>query len=105
MRLIARLLTSVFLLLATVPPAGHAASAPAPERGASLAPERVAALARGVNLTNWFRFPPRADDDALRTYLDDAAIAALRRAGFNFVRLAVQPEAVQHRLQVIGPGD
>jgi hypothetical protein len=31
-------------------------------------------LARGVNLTNWFRFPPRADDDALRTYLDDVAI-------------------------------
>jgi endoglucanase len=55
-------------------------------------PERVAALARGVNITNWFRFPPRADDAALRRYLDDAAIAALRRAGFSFVRLAVQPE-------------
>ena len=76
MRLIARLLTSVFVLLASVLPAGHAAPAPerAPERTASLAPERVAALAHGINLTNWFRFPPRADDDALRTYLDDVAI-------------------------------
>jgi endoglucanase len=105
-RLIARLLTSVFVLLASLPPAGHAAPAPAPvpERPASPAPERVAALAHGVNLTNWFRFPPRADDDALRTYLDDAAIAALRRAGFSFVRLAVQPElleAVPHRLEVL----
>ena len=67
-------------------------AAPTPERLAAPTPERLAALARGVNITNWFRFPPRADDSALRDYLDDAAIAALRRAGFSFVRLAVQPE-------------
>jgi endoglucanase len=61
-------------------------------------------LARGVNLTNWFRFPARADDEALRTYLPDPAITALRRAGFTFVRLAVQPElldAVPQRLVVL----
>src|ERR1700722_980161 len=58
-------------------------------------PERVAALARGVNITNWFRFPPRADAQALSTYLDDTAILALRRAGFTFVRLAIQPELLE----------
>ena len=93
MRLIARLLFGVLLLLAAVPP-GQAAPPP----------DRLAALARGVNLTNWFRFPPRADDAGLRSYLDDAAIAALRRAGFTFVRLAVQPElleAAPGRLRVL----
>ena len=82
MRLIARRLVLSIAALLAVPPAGHA-TPPA---------ERTAALARGVNLTNWFRFPARADDQALRTYLPDAAITALRRAGFTFVRLAVQPE-------------
>ncbi len=108
MRLIAHLLISVLALLAAepsgraaspserpvAPPPGHLASPP-PERISALAPERIAALQRGVNITNWFRFPPRADDAALRTYLDDAAITALRRAGFSFVRLAVQPELLE----------
>ena len=84
MRLMARLLLGILVLLAAAP-LGRAAPPP----------ERLAALARGVNLTNWFRFPPRADDEGLRTYLDDAAIAALRRAGFSFVRLAVQPELLE----------
>jgi endoglucanase len=83
-KLIARLLLGVFLLLAAWP-SGRAAPPP----------ERLTVLARGVNLTNWFRFPPRADDAGLRSYLDDAAIAALRRAGFTFVRLAVQPELLE----------
>jgi hypothetical protein len=82
--LIAHRLIWVFVLLVTAS-VGRAAPPP----------ERVAALARGVNITNWFRFPPRADDAALRLYLDDAAIAALRRAGFSFVRLAVQPELLE----------
>jgi hypothetical protein len=81
MRLIASLLLGLAALLFSAP-AGH----PAPS------PDRVAALARGINITNWFRYPTRADDTALRTYLDDAAIQALRGAGFTFVRLAVQPE-------------
>lgn len=49
-------------------------------------------LRRGINITNWFRFPPSRDPAALRVYLDDAAMEALRRAGFDFVRLPVQPE-------------
>ncbi len=52
-------------------------------------------LRRGVNLTNWFRFPPSSDRAALATYFSDDAMAALRRVGFDFVRLAVQPAVVQ----------
>ncbi len=53
--------------------------------------ERVAMLARGVNITGWFRFPASADPAVLRGYMTDQAIAGLRRAGFSFVRLAVDP--------------
>ena len=44
-----------------------------------------------MNITNWFRFPPSADPARLDAYLSDAAMAELRRAGFTFVRLPVQP--------------
>ena len=54
--------------------------------------DRLALLRHGVNLTNWFRYPASLDPVALRGYLSDAAIGDLRRAGFGFVRLAVQPE-------------
>ncbi len=53
-------------------------------------------LARGVNLTNWFRFPASTDPAALGRYLPDSAILDIRRAGFGFVRLAVQPEIVAY---------
>jgi len=55
-------------------------------------PDRLAALQRGVNLTNWFRFPARQDAASIGAYMSDAAMADLRQAGFTFVRLAVQPE-------------
>lgn len=58
-------------------------------------PDRIAVLARGVNLTNWFRFPARTDAASMRTYLSNAAIDELRQAGFSFVRLAVQPEYLE----------
>ena len=51
-----------------------------------------AALQRGINITHWFRFPPSRDPAALRDYLDDAALEALRRAGFTFLRIPVQPD-------------
>ncbi len=51
-------------------------------------------LTRGINLTNWFRFPPSRDPAALRAYLSDQALADLRAAGFDFVRLAVDPAIV-----------
>ncbi len=55
-------------------------------------PERLEVLRRGVNLTNWFRYPASLDPARLRGYLSDAAMRDLRAAGFGFVRLAVQPE-------------
>lgn len=84
MRLIARLI----LLLAALGLGAAAARAEPPA-------DRLALLRRGANLTNWFRYPARADDAALRGYLSDAAIAGLRQAGFTVVRLAVQPELLE----------
>lgn len=54
--------------------------------------ERLAVLQRGINITNWFRFPASRDPAALRGYISDAALAHLRDIGFSFVRLPVQPE-------------
>ena len=56
--------------------------------------ERLAVLRHGVNITNWFRFPPNRDPLAMRAYLGDLAMRDLRRAGFTFVRLPVQPEVL-----------
>jgi endoglucanase len=56
--------------------------------------ERLAVLRHGVNITNWFRFPPNRDPLAMRAYLGDSAMRDLRRAGFTFVRLPVQPEVL-----------
>ena len=53
---------------------------------------RVAVLARGINITHWFRFPPDARPDALGRYLRGTALRELRNAGFSFVRIPVQPE-------------
>ena len=54
------------------------------------------ALRRGA-ITHWFCFPPRRDPTALRFYLDDAALVALKHAGFTFVRVAVQPDLCHNR--------
>ncbi len=63
---------------------------------------RLAVLQRGVNLTNWFRYPPDGNDAAIRAYMSDAAIAGLTAVGFTFVRLAVQPEFLNAAPQRIG---
>nr|WP_294502614.1 cellulase family glycosylhydrolase [uncultured Rhodopila sp.] len=55
---------------------------------------RPANLTRGINLTNWFRFTPSRDPAALGAYLSNQALADLRAAGFDFVRLAVDPAIV-----------
>lgn len=55
-------------------------------------------LVRGINITNWFRFPPSRDPVALRGYLDDATLRNLKDVGFTFVRLAVQPDLVSDTL-------
>jgi endoglucanase len=78
---VARLAAAVLLaLLAWSPPA--AAFPP---------PDHAAALRRGINITGWFRYPASRDPAVLRAWLSDAAMADLKRAGFTFVRLAVDP--------------
>ncbi|HVC61422.1 MAG TPA: cellulase family glycosylhydrolase [Acetobacteraceae bacterium] len=67
-------------------------------------PKRLHVLQRGISITGWFRFPASADPAALRSYLSDQAIAGLRRAGFSFVRLPVQPgflRAAPERLKLL----
>jgi endoglucanase len=59
------------------------------------APGGEAPMRRGVNLTNWFRYPPSGDGNALASYISDDSMAALRRTGFDFVRLAVQPPVIR----------
>jgi hypothetical protein len=54
-------------------------------------------LARGINLTNWFRFPASRDPAALAGYVSDRALADLRSAGFDFVRLAIDPAMTGNR--------
>jgi hypothetical protein len=82
---------AAFLALALCLPA---AAAPAAAALAAPPPDRLVALRRGINLTNWFRFPPSGDPAAIRAYVSDPALADLRAAGFTFVRLPVQPEFV-----------
>jgi endoglucanase len=57
-----------------------------------MAATQPAPLSRGINLTNWFRFPASADPAALAGYLSDQALSSLRRTGFDFVRLAIDPD-------------
>lgn len=52
------------------------------------------ALSRGINITGWFRFPVSRQPDALAAYMSDQALIDLRNAGFDFVRLAVDPAVV-----------
>ncbi len=56
------------------------------------ADEPPAVLRRGVNITHWFRFPPSRDPTAIGAYLNDGALQQLKRAGFTFVRIPVQPD-------------
>ena len=49
-------------------------------------------LSRGINVTGWFRFPVSRDPTVLAHYISDQALADLRAAGFDFIRLAVDPE-------------
>ncbi len=77
----------LFLLLPGAPVQGQAARA-----GTATGAAR---LSHGINITGWFRFPPSRDPAALEGYLSDPALADLRRAGFDFVRLAVDPDVVE----------
>ena len=48
-------------------------------------------LTRGINITAWFRFPASQDPAVLAAYLSDQALADIHAAGFDFVRLAIDP--------------
>ena len=74
-------IAAALLVLALLPAAAHG----------SPAPRRIAVLARGINITGWFRFPGSRDPAVLAAWLSDAAMADIKRAGFTFVRLAVDP--------------
>lgn len=70
------------LALALLAPASSSALPPA---------DRLAVLSRGINITGWFRFPASRDPAVLRDWLSDTAMRDLKRVGFSFVRLAVDP--------------
>ncbi|MGG5809421.1 glycoside hydrolase family 5 protein [Falsiroseomonas sp. CW058] len=72
--------------------AGAALCAPALARGQAAAPETPAVLRRGLNITNWFRFPASLDPAALRAHVPDATLDGIRAAGFTFIRLCIQPQ-------------
>ena len=55
----------------------------------------LAHLHRGVSITGWFRFPASRDPAALARWMPDSAMAGLRRAGFDFVRLAIDPAVAE----------
>ncbi len=85
-----RRMTSVHaavLLLALIPLQAATAQADAPAA-------RVAVLARGINITHWFRFVPNRNAHAMAADLDGSALVALKRVGFTYVRLPVGPEEV-----------
>ncbi|MDR3531010.1 MAG: cellulase family glycosylhydrolase, partial [Rhodopila sp.] len=63
--------------------------------GVACASPPPGALTRGINVTAWFRFPASRDPAALAAYLSDQALADLHTAGFDFVRLAVDPAIVE----------
>lgn len=78
------------VLMAALIASGHAGAA-----------QPQAALTRGINLTNWFRFPLSRDPAALATYLSDQALADLRTSGFDFVRLAIDPDIADTQRAVL----
>jgi endoglucanase len=72
-------------------PCANRRSTPALELNACAPPP--VRLTRGINITGWFRFPASRDNAVLAAYLSDQALADLRAAGFDFVRLAIDPDA------------
>lgn len=58
-------------------------------------------LVRGINITGWFRFPVSRMPAKLAAYLSDQALADIRTAGFDFVRLSVDPAVVDTQPDVL----
>ena len=56
--------------------------------------DQPGSLSHGINITGWFRFPPSRDPAVLGRYMSDQALDDLRAAGFDFVRLAIDPAVI-----------
>ena len=82
-------------ILAWLLPSGGSFAAPPP------APPAPVTLTRGINITGWFRFPVSRDPVVLAAYLSDQALADIRAAGFDFVRLAVDPAVAETQRSVL----
>jgi hypothetical protein len=67
-----------------------AATLPIPAAAAP-PPARLLALARGLNVAHWFRFPPSWAEADVIGYLRDADLARIKAAGFTFLRLPIDP--------------
>jgi len=81
-------MTAIAVLLAAVLLAMVLWSVPSTAAPAS---ERAAVLRHGINITGWFRYPASRDPAVLSGWLSDPAMTDLKRAGFTFVRLAIDP--------------
>ncbi len=84
------MVAGLLLWVLTAPGAATADDRPKAGDGSAASGASVR-LRRGINITGWFRFPASRDPAALAGYLSDQALADLRTAGFDFVRLAVDP--------------
>jgi endoglucanase len=87
-------------LIVCLSPAGWAGAPDGPDKPARAVKSDIsnsASLTRGINITAWFRFPANRDPAALAAYLSDQALSDLRAAGFDFVRLAVDPAVADAR--------
>lgn len=67
----------------------------APGLRAAVPEARIARLQRGLNITNWFRFPIAGTHAHFRSYISDAEIARFRAWGVDYIRLPVQPELLR----------
>ena len=66
----------------------------APSAHADISNARSSVLARGINITHWFRFVPNRNAHAMANDVSNSALVALKRSGFTYVRLPVGPEEV-----------
>jgi endoglucanase len=81
-------------------PVKHGPIQPGPTQAGARPPTEIGGrLNRGINITAWFRFPASRDPAKLASYLSDQALTDLHTAGFDFVRLAIDPDLVDDAAQ------
>jgi endoglucanase len=68
----------------------------APHRD-SVPQSRLDRLAKAANVTLWFRYPEREDDDYFTNYLSDADMELIHNLGIRTVRLAIAPQYIYKR--------